>query len=121
MVKPFVGTWKSEWLSYDNNVQGTATLTVTESDLSQPSGEVLNGMWDAPNMRPGTLYGTLSGNIWSGEWWVSPNIRGAFTFNLENEGKSFSGTYNSPDRQTQPDPFWRGTLTRNHEDVKAGT
>lgn len=116
MAQPFVGTWKSEWLSYFNNVQGTATLTVTESSLSQPAGQVLNGMWDAPNTRPGTLYGTVSGSTWNGEWWVSANERGEFTFTLADDGKSFKGTYNSPDQQGSP--FWNGTLTRTHEDVK---
>ena len=116
MALPFVGTWKSEWLSYDNNVQGTATLTVSESSLSQPAGQVLNGMWDAPNARPGTLYGTLSGNTWSGEWWYSDNERGGFTFNLGDDGKSFTGTYNAVNRQAPQDPFWNGTLALKHGD-----
>ena len=117
MATPFVGTWRSEWLSYDNNVEGTATLTVTESSLSQPSGQVLHGMWDAPNMRPGTLYGTLSGATWEGEWWLSNEVRGSFTFSLAPDGKSFTGTYNFPPRSTQQDPFWNGRLIRTHEDV----
>ncbi len=117
MAIPFVGTWASEWLSYDNNVVGKATITVTESSLSQPAGQVLHGMWDAPNMRPGTLHGTLSGNTWKGEWWLSPTERGPFTFNLAADGKSFTGTYSFPPRAAAQDPYWNGELTRTHQDV----
>jgi hypothetical protein len=111
MANSFVGNWKTEWLSYDNNVTGSATLTVTESFLSDPSGQVLNGMWDAPNMRPGTLHGALSGNSWSGEWWYSPTERGGFTFELkERDGKIiFEGTYNAVNRTAPTDPYWNGT------------
>lgn len=109
MANSFVGTWNTEWLSYDNNVHGSATLTVTESLLSQPSGQVLNGMWDAPNMRPGTLHGTLSENIWEGEWWYSPSERGTFTFDLAKDGESFEGSYNAVNRTAPKDPFWNGT------------
>ena len=114
MAKPFVGTWDTQWMSYDNNVQGSATLTVTESLLSQSSEQVLNGFWDAPDMRPGTVHGTLSGNEWSGEWWVSPNERGAFTFILANDGMSFQGKYNALNRTTPDSESWNGTLMRNH-------
>jgi hypothetical protein len=114
MANTFVGTWKSEWLSYDNNVQGSATLTITESFLSDPSGQILNGMWDAPNMRPGTLFGKLSGNTWEGEWWYSPTERGKFTFKLIDD-KNFEGTYDAIDR-TAPTPpvYWNGIRMRHH-------
>jgi hypothetical protein len=115
MANTFVGTWTTEWLSYDNNVKGSATLTVTESFLSDPSGQILNGMWDAPNMRPGTLFGTLSGNTWSGEWWYSPTETGKFTFELKQEGKIFEGTYNAINRTAPKDPYWNGTRMRNHD------
>ena len=117
MAKPFVGTWDTQWMSYDNNVQGSATLTVTESHLSQSSEQVLNGFWDAPDMRPGTVHGTLSGNTWSGEWWVSPNERGEFTFTLADDGRSFQGTYNALNRPTPDSEYWNGTLMRNHVPV----
>jgi hypothetical protein len=108
MANSFVGTWNTEWLSYDNNVKGSATLTVSESFLSQPSGQVLNGMWDAPNARPGTLHGTLTGDTWEGEWWYSPTERGTFTFRLIDD-KSFEGSYNAVNRTAPKDPFWNGT------------
>jgi hypothetical protein len=117
MANPFVGTWTTEWLSYDNNVVGSATLTVTESFLSDSSGQALDGMWDAPNARPGTLFGTLSGDTWSGEWWYSPTERGGFSFKLGDDGKSFTGTYNAVNRTAPKDPYWNGTRIRNHKGV----
>jgi hypothetical protein len=119
MANPFVGTWKTEWLSYDNNVVGSATLTVTESLLTDPSGQSLDGMWDAPNARPGTLFGTSSGDSWSGEWWYSPTEKGGFTFNFKvKDGvKIFEGTYNAINRTAPKDPYWNGTLIRNHKGV----
>jgi hypothetical protein len=121
MAKPFVGTWNTQWRSYDNNVQGSATLTVTESFLSHPSGEVLNGFWDAPDMRPGTLHGTLSQAedtwIWSGEWWVSPAERGGFEFKLDSDSdEAFRGTYNAINRTEPAQEEWNGTLMRRHVD-----
>lgn len=117
MANPFVGTWKTEWLSYDNNVVGSAALTVTESFLSQPSGQYLCGMWDAPNARPGTLFGMISEGTWQGEWWYSPTERGGFTFKLGADGTSFEGTYNAINRTAPKDPYWNGTLIRNHKGV----
>lgn len=122
MANPFVGTWKSTWLSYDNDVVGSATLTVTESLLSQPTGQFLHGMWDGPNMQPGTLYGKISGDTWEGDWALGGVPGGKFNFKLQAGGSSFEGTYNTPNRlpprRTAPhDPFWNGTLIRNHQDV----
>src|SRR3712207_7886681 len=41
--------------------------------VSQSPELVLNGFWDAPDMRPGTVHGKLSGDTWHGEWWLSPD------------------------------------------------
>ena len=123
MAKPFVGTWSTRWVSYDNNVEGSCTLTVTESFRTDPSGQVLDGMWDAPNMQPGTLHGTLSesGKSWAGEWWVSPNERGNFEFTLDpNSDEIFGGWYSALNRPEPPQKEWNGTLLRYHRDVKEG-
>lgn len=116
MAKPFVGTWDTRWVSQDNQVQGSATLTVTESTVSQSSELVLNGFWDAPDMRPGTLHGKLSANTWKGEWWLSPTQRGEFTFTLGRDG-SFQGSYNDANRPNLRSQPWNGTLIRNHVPV----
>lgn len=114
MDNSFVGTWKTDWLSYDNNVEGSATLTVSESFRTDPSGQVLDGMWDGPNMQPGTLHGTLSGDKWSGEWWLSPAARGGFEFTLVAPGNSFTGWYSALNRPTPENMAWNGTRIRNH-------
>jgi hypothetical protein len=119
MADPFVGTWATEWLSYDNNVVGSAVVTVTESFLSQPSGQFLSGMWDAPNARPGALFGKSSDGTWSGEWWYSPTERGQFSFTFTEEGgvKKFEGYYNAINREETQKHSWNGTLIRNHVKV----
>jgi hypothetical protein len=122
MAKPFVGTWKTQWISYDNEVEGVCTLTVTESFRTDPSGQVLDGMWDAPNAQPGTLHGTLSESgeswKWEGEWWVSPTERGGFEFTLDTDSDGrFTGWYSALNRPDPPHKDWNGTLMRRHQDA----
>lgn len=123
MANPFVGTWKTNWLSYWNDVVVESTLTLTESFLSDKSGKIVSGMFDAPNGQPGTLLGKLTGKTLTGEWRLSETRHGKFTFKLRTGGKSFNGTYNAkglkPPANSSPDgPYWNGTLIRTHEDVK---
>src|SRR4028119_1418380 len=122
MANPFVGTWKTKWLSYSNGVVIEGLVTVSESLRTDPSGKTLNGMFDAPNAKPGTLFGAVKGDTWTGDWWLSPSQRGTFTFKLRKGNKSFNGTYNAinqtPPPQTAPkDPYWSGTLMRTHADA----
>src|SRR3712207_9311768 len=76
--------------------------------VSQSPELVLNGFWDAPDMRPGTVHGKLSGDTWHGEWWLSPTQRGEFTFTLGGEGE-FQGTYNDANRPSLQSETWNGT------------
>jgi hypothetical protein len=80
-------------------------------------------MWDAPNAQPGTLHGTLTESdgawSWEGEWWVSPNERGGFRFELDpDDGESFTGWYSARNRPDPPHKEWSGSLMRRHRDVE---
>ena len=118
MANSFVGTWETNWGSFDTGPHGGLTVTVTESFRTDPDGHVLDGMYDAPNRQPCTMHGDLSGdtwNIWSGIWMNSPTEKGTFTFTL-GDNDSFTGTYTADGREGQM-PWNSTTLKRRHTDT----
>ena len=50
MADSFVGTWETNWGSFDTGPHDGLTVTVTESFRTDPSGNVLDGMYDAPEV-----------------------------------------------------------------------
>jgi hypothetical protein len=117
MANSFVGTWETNWGSFDTGPHDGLTVTVTESFRTDPDGNVLDGMYDAPNRHPGTMHGDLSGNTWTGTWMNSPTEKGTFTFTL-GEGDSFTGTYTADGREGEKP--WNSTrLKRRHTDEPA--
>ena len=116
---PFVGTWITDWVSIDTGPHTDLLLTVTESTRSARSaGQVLDGMWDAPDGQPGTLYGNLAGNKWSGTW-KGPDGGGNFAFELDAGSNHFKGSYTveQPVKREQ-NPAWNGRLMRKHVPVE---
>jgi Neuraminidase (sialidase) len=62
------------------------------------------------------MHGSLSGNVWSGEWMNSPTDIGQFNFKLGNDD-SFTGTYKYASKEGN-NPWYSTRLKRRHIDVK---
>jgi hypothetical protein len=114
MANSFIGTWETNWGSFDTGPHDGLTVTVTESFRTDPDGKVLDGMYDAPNRHPGTMHGDLSGNVWTGTWMNSPTEKGTFTFTLgEGDDDKFTGRYTADGRAGEMP--WNSTrLIRRH-------
>ena len=112
MANSFIGTWETNFVSFDTGRHEGLTLTVTESFRTDPSGNVLDGMYDAPDRHPGTMHGTLSRNTWTGTWMNSPTEKGTFTFTL-GDNDSFTGRYTA-DGRTGDQPWNSTKLMRRH-------
>ena len=117
-ILSFVGTWETNWVSIDTGPHTGLLLTVTESTRSAPSsGQVLDGMWDAPDGQPGTLYGKLIRDQWTGDW-KGPDGGGTFSFKLDAKGNHFTGSYTvEQPRKRETNPAWDGRLMRKHVPV----
>jgi hypothetical protein len=118
MANTLIGTWETTWDGSSREPHPDLTVTVTEAFRADPSGGILNGMYDLRNNQPGTMHGKFDAGIWKGTWQNSPTDKGHFTFKLGADD-SFTGTYTFGER---PEEFpWNSTrLKSRHTAVLAG-
>ena len=119
MAGTFVGTWETTWVGVNKELYPGLTLTVTESFRADPSGHVLDGMYELANRHPGTMHGKLdeSGTLLEGDWINSPTDRGTFTLKLGDDD-SFTGTYTFDVRKGENWPWYSTRLKRRHVEAK---
>jgi hypothetical protein len=116
MASTFIGTWETTWEDPKTGSHGGLILTVSESIRTDPSGKVLDGMYDLTGRQPGTMHGgPLSGDVWSGDWMNSATDTGRFTLKLGDKD-SFSGTYSFTSR-TGEFKWYSTRLKRRHIDA----
>lgn len=114
MAHTFIGTWETTWDSLNKQPHPGLILTVSEALRTDPSGKVLDGMYELRGREPGAMHGNLdaAGNEWTGTWMNSATDKGTFAFKL-GANDSFTGTFKF-DGRTEALPWYSTSLTLRH-------
>lgn len=90
------GAWSTRW--------GTEVCSLT----LQQSGTTVTGNYTTTGAPPGTVNGTLAGNVLTGTWGDSAGGGGGLALTFSADGRSFTGTWGSGSSTTDGGP-WTGT------------